>query len=101
MEQMLGLFNVFFNESLLIKSSLMQSISNSPEINNDLAELLQSFMEIQLQGTRDAVYSKKLAAFYCRIKNQVIVGMTRLFVNPCDMVLNALFSNPKILIQFI
>ena len=43
----------------------------------------------------------KLAAIYSKIKNQVIVGMTGLFVDPCDMVLNGLFPNSKILIQFI
>ena len=52
----------FFNESLLIKSSLIQSISNSPEINNDSAELLHSFMEIQLRVTRDTVYSTKISS---------------------------------------
>lgn len=101
MEQMLSLFNVFLTRASLsshLSYRVYQTVPKSTMIQlNYFIVLWKYCCEVHVTPYT----APKLAAIYSKIKNQVIVGMTGLFVDPCDMVLNVLFPNSKILIQFI
>ena len=49
-------------------------------------------MEIQLQVQLTLYTAAELSAFHGKIENQLILGNTRLYFNPCDMVVIARFS---------
>ena len=49
-------------------------------------------MEIQLQVQLTLYTAAELSAFHGKIENQLILGNTRFYFNPCDMVVIARFS---------